>query len=185
MVLPDETLDDGVAASDISIEKFLYGSVDKDRNPSPPEFVSLSEVELGSQSEVEYGSKRVNRFHCQHPGCSKTFRDNFQLETHVRTHTGEKPFACDYQTCNKRFAQKANLTTHQKTHSGVKPYVCEICKQKFTQLSQVNAHIKVHTGEKNYECEICNKKFSEKGQLKAHKDTKKHKECEFEFQQYN
>ena len=55
-----------------------------------------------------------NRWLLQCAYCLKCFTKNFDLQQHVRSHTGEKPFHCPI--CGKGFSQKANLKKHVDTH---------------------------------------------------------------------
>ena len=83
---------------------------------------------------------KVQTHRCKH--CHAAFASRTSLSTHVRTHTGERPYAC--KVCKMRFSQSGSRVVHMRTHTGEKPYGCETCGKVFTQSGGLRAHLLTH-----------------------------------------
>ncbi|CAL4072380.1 unnamed protein product, partial [Meganyctiphanes norvegica] len=85
---------------------------------------------------IQEGAESLSSIKCQI--CYRTFPREKSLHAHLRTHTGERPFACDYPNCTKAFVQSGQLKTHQRLHTGEKPFICTApgCTSRFTHANR-------------------------------------------------
>lgn len=72
--------------------------------------------------------------------CQKEFLKYYQMKSHLRLHTNEKPYKCEY--CDRAFCRKHDLSRHVRIHTGDTPYICSNCFKGFTRSDACSRHVR-------------------------------------------
>ncbi|KAL9008277.1 MAG: hypothetical protein Q9173_006584 [Seirophora scorigena] len=76
--------------------------------PAPQSMMGQFNSKLSSSTQKKHKCKV----------CDKRFTRPSSLQTHMYSHTGEKPYACEVPGCRRHFSVVSNLRRHRKVHKG-------------------------------------------------------------------
>ncbi|KAH6976799.1 hypothetical protein EDB80DRAFT_879911 [Ilyonectria destructans] len=109
----DSVSDYSIAGSDIESvnSRVLHRSQELMASQIPPAPQSM----IG-QFSSKVSSSTQKKHKCK--VCDKRFARPSSLQTHMYSHTGEKPFVCEVEGCGRHFSIVSNLRRHRKVHRG-------------------------------------------------------------------
>lgn len=104
------------------------------------------------RSRTQLPEKQKELYPCPH--CNKTFLKPYNLKSHMKTHSNDKPFKCSL--CGKRFARSHDRKRHESLHAGEKNFKCEGllkdgitswgCGKKFARADALARHFRTEIG---------------------------------------
>jgi hypothetical protein len=108
-------------------------------------------AQIGDGSGPKRTQKHPATFQCTL--CPKRFTRAYNLRSHLRTHTDERPFVCS--VCGKAFARQHDRKRHEGLHSGEKKFVCRGvlkdngswgCGRRFARADALGRHFRSEAG---------------------------------------
>lgn len=104
---------------------------------------TMSTLRQHKQNNNNNNNDTQNGFPCLIPECNKLFSRPYNLKSHMRTHTHERPYECTYKPCAWKFARPHDLKRHELQHTGQKPHGCRFCHRRFARSDALKRHWKV------------------------------------------
>ena len=141
----EEVTDEDTSAF-MDVEQFRRSSVVEDMDNAPKgsqgqptdlKFIMEDPTQEEKKKESKYS---MTIFKCPEKDCDKTFSRYYNLRSHYKIHTGNKPFKC--KNCSKSFARNHDLKRHEKIHTGERPHKCPTCQKQFSRNDALQRHLK-------------------------------------------
>jgi uncharacterized Zn-finger protein len=140
-------------------------------SPSPPQTLPTQQPANSLEKCTQpFYPDLIVRVPCLYTGCAKTFSARKNMLTHMKSHSGDRPFVCGFPNCGKAFALAGILRVHCRIHTGERPFPCLFkgCTKEFKESGSLIKHMRIHTGERPFQCAKCGRAFNQSGHLLRH-----------------
>nr|XP_015926344.1 zinc finger protein 202 isoform X2 [Parasteatoda tepidariorum] len=122
-------------------------------------------LEMVPSMQLDYNEEYVCEF------CQKSFKRKSYLVSHIRTHTGDKPFKCDHQSgsyflSNNPLSERVKIYMEPKRISEVQPLVNP--SQKINQVNRSPSFKQSVNSAVQLQCPFCPKHFIYESKLARH-----------------
>jgi len=111
----------------------------------------------------------VKRHSCCY--CSKTFRYQSQLVSHMERHTSNAAtdihFSCNI--CKREFRSSSGLRKHRRIHEDFQQHKCSVCSKTFAFASVLAEHELIHSAACPFICDICGRGFKHASNMLRHR----------------
>jgi Zinc finger, C2H2 type/C2H2-type zinc finger len=152
-----------------------YGALDSLEAEGGTDILTMAEKQF--RSEYEFGlGQAPSQSAITPPASESSYSPGANIQTDP-TSTLKGVYSCPF--CHKTYTRKYNMQSHMRCHTGIYPlnidsrqFPCTLCPASFVRKHDLSRHVRsIHTETKPHVCPNCSMSFARSDGLKRHMDT--------------